>query len=168
MLRCSNHFDQQLVLQTKVNAMTDKNNPFLDFDYRKFLESLTVPGVDTTDLIAAQQKNFQAMTNANLRAVGGAQALALCQAELMRDAVTQYAKATQEFAAAATPEEKAVKQAEIAEVALETTLSNARKLAEIVVKSNEDVTDAIMGRISESLEEVKNLATKKGKGKKSA
>jgi phasin family protein len=155
-------------LQAKVSAMTDTSNPFLNFDYRKFLENLTVPGVDTKDLVAAQQKNFQALANANLRAVGGAQALALCQAELVRDAVTQYAKATQEFAAAATPEAKAVKQAEIAEEALETTLANARKLAEIVVKSNEDVTDAIMGRISESLEEVKTLATKKGKGKKSS
>ena len=41
--------------QAKVNAMTDKTNPFLDFDYRKFLGNLTVPGVDTNDLVAAQQ-----------------------------------------------------------------------------------------------------------------
>jgi hypothetical protein len=61
--------------------MSSDKNPFLNFDIGKFdvqkiFADFKIPGVDMEALLNAQKKNIAALTQANLHAVEGMQALA--------------------------------------------------------------------------------------------
>ena len=54
----------------------------------------------------------------------------------------------------------AAKQAELAKEAFEKALGNMRELAEMVTKAQQGAIDTMSGRISQSLDEIKEMALK--------
>jgi hypothetical protein len=56
--------------------------------------------------------------------------------------------------------EVAAKQAELAKEAFEKALGNMRELAEMVTKAQQGAIDTMSGRISQSLDELKQMALK--------
>lgn len=135
--------------------------PF-DFDISKYLSEMKVPGVDMDAMVAAQQKNLEAMTAANRLAFEGLQAIMKRQAELMRQAVEESTAAATGLAGASTPTDKLVKQTELAKEAFERAVSNAREMAEMMAKSNTEVVDLLNKRFTEALDEVKGVVSKAG------
>ena len=74
--------------------------------------------------------------------------------------MNQTAKSFGTLAEAGSPPEVAAKQAELAKEAFEKALGNMRELAEMVTKAQQGAIDTISGRISQSLDEIKDMALK--------
>src|SRR5512132_3116116 len=74
--------------------------------------------------------------------------------------MNQTAKCFGTLAEAGSPPGGAAKQAELAKEAFEKALGNMRELAEMVTKAQQGAIDTITGRISQSLDEIKEMALK--------
>jgi phasin family protein len=82
------------------------------------------------------------------------------QGEILQETMNQTAKSFGTLAEAGSPPEVAAQQAELAKEAFEKALWNMRGLAEMVTKAQQGAMDTISGRISQSLDEIKDMALK--------
>jgi phasin family protein len=137
------------------------------FNPQKFTEDLTnklkdyrLAGIDFEEVVASQRSNVEALANASRVAFEGAQAVAKRQAEILQEAMTQTSKSFETLAGAGSPAEVVAKQAELAKGAFEKALGNMRELAEMVTKAQQGAIDTMNGRISQSLDELKDMALK--------
>ena len=133
----------------------------------KFTEELTsklkdyrLPGIDFDAVVASQRNNVEALAKASRAAFEGAQAVAKRQAEILQETMNQTAKSFGTLAEAGSPSEVAAKQAELAKEAFEKAVGNMRELAEMVTKAQQGAIDTMSGRISQSLDEIKQTALK--------
>lgn len=156
--------------------MTEKAqafNPFdiskvlTEFDPAKMMSQFTkafsdyqIPGLDMSALVEHQRKNIEALTAANRQALEGLQAVANRQSEILKETMEQAVAALKDLSSSQGPTEVASKQAELLGQALEKALTNMRQLAEMASKSNTEAYEVIKKRISESVEEIKQLARK--------
>jgi len=140
--------------------MSDFDPSKIADEFNKMVSQYKLPGVDTDALVASQRRNVEALTSANRAAFEGVQAIAKRQAEILQETMNEVATAFDAVSKSGSPQAAAAKQAELAKEAFEKALANMRELAEMVAKSNEEATQAINGRISETLDEVKALAMK--------
>jgi phasin family protein len=135
-------------------------------DPARFTEELTsrlkdcMPGIEVDAVVASQRKNVEALSNASRAAFEGAQAVAKRQAEILHETMNQTAESFRTLAEAGSPPEVAAKQAELAKEAFEKALGNMRELAEVATKAQQSAVDTISGRISQSLDEIKDAALK--------
>ena len=141
--------------------MAKQENPFLNIDFQKMMMDFKMPGIDADALMNAQQKNIEAISNANQLAAEGFQAIGKRQTELFQQAVEESQKVLGELMSQGAPEDRIAKQAETVKTTIERTVTNLREISEILAKSNLEAFDVINKRITESLEEVKALTGKK-------
>lgn len=134
------------------------------FDFTKAADQFKFPGLDAQALVDYQKRNLEAVASANKIALEGAQAVMRRQAEILRQAVEEASKAFSELNAAGTPQDKIVKQAELAKGAYEAGLANLRELSAMASKSNGEAADLLSNRVSESFgeftKEIKKTAKK--------
>ena len=133
----------------------------------KFTEELTsrlkdyrLPGIDFDAVVASQRNNVEAWAKASRAAFEGAQAVAKRQAEILQETMNQTVKSFTTLAEAGSPSEVAAKQAELAKEAFEKAVGNMRELADMVTKAQQGAIDTMSGRISQSLDEIKQTALK--------
>lgn len=143
--------------------MAGKQSEKFDFDVSKVLNEFKVPGVDMDAITASQQKNIEALTQANKLAFEGVQAVMKRQMEIVRQAVEESAKASKDIAGAGSPQDQMVKQTEMTKEAFETVLSNMRELAEMMAKSNADAFDMLNKRYVDMLDEIREQIVKANK-----
>ena len=141
-----------------------------DFDPAKIVNQFTraastfqVPQIEVGSIIAAQRKNIEALTAANKAAVEGVQALVARQNEILQENLKEATEAVNELSKVDGPEDATAKQAELLQASFAKALGNMKDLAELVVQSNTETSTVIMGRILETLEEVKRQAVKNNK-----
>ncbi len=143
----------------KANAKT--GNPFLDadmgnfMDFGKFAEQFKFPGIDTTALIASQQRNIEAITKANQVAFAGVQAIMQRQAEILSKTVDETAKAVQALSKTGKPEDIWAKQANLLKETYEHGLSDLRELTELSAKANSQAAELLAHRVTDGLDELK-------------
>ena len=142
--------------------MAKQTNPFMDMDISKYMSELKLPMVDMDAVMAAQRRNIEALTTANKLAFEGMQAVARRQADVMRQMTEEMSTMMTTLMSAGTPEERIARQADATKQAFEKMLGNMRELAEMLGKSNSEAAEIIQNRISESLDELKSMASKKG------
>ena len=135
-----------------------EKNPFAPlFDFQKAFTDFQFPGMDMKAWTEAYEHNIEALNQANQAVARGMQEVAEKQAQLLQEAVAQaqdaYAKALESDG----PREKAAKQVEITRKAFEKALKDIRDMAEIVSKSNTEAVNVINHRVSESLEEIREM-----------
>ena len=140
--------------------MSKPGSPIWDIDVSKMLGDMKLPMVDMDAIMASQRKNIEALTNANKLAFEGIQAVARRQADVMRQMIEEISGMVSELMSASSPEERVSKQADLAKTAYEKVLGNMKELAEMLAKSNTEAAEVITSRISESLEELKSMASK--------
>lgn len=151
--------------------MAQKNvtNPFAEFDIEKMMKEMkfpAIPNMDFSELASSQRKNMDAITQANKVAMEGMQAVARRQAEIMREAMEEVSKASQVMTtSSANPQEMSAKQAELARHSMERSMERLRELAEMVAKSNSEAFEVLQRRMSEALEEFKEMMGKISQGK---
>ena len=141
--------------------MAQQENPFLNIDFQKMMMDFKMPGIDAEALMNAQQKNIEAITNANQLAAEGMQAIGKRQAELFQQAIEEAQKSLGDLMAQGAPEERVAKQAEAVKTTIERTVTNMREISEMLAKSNQEAFDVINKRIAESLDEIQSVAGKK-------
>jgi phasin family protein len=137
--------------------MATNSNPFLKMDVTKMMGEFKLPGVDLEKVASAQRKNVEALTSANQLAAEGFQAIARRQTEIMRQTLEEAGKSMRDLMEHSAPEDRMVKQTELAKTAFEAALSNMRELAEMVAKANSEAFDVINRRVAESLDELKDM-----------
>ena len=118
-----------------------------------------LPSVDIDQLIAAQQKNLEAVAEANRVAVEGVQALGKRQVEVLQETMKETSEAVSSLSKAGSPAELAAKEAELAKSAFEKSVATMREMAEILVKSSQEATDKIKPLLAASLEEICSLGS---------
>ncbi len=129
-------------------------------EFAKIAAKYKMPGVDMSAIVDSQRKNLEALTAANRVAMEGVQAVAKRQAEILQETMDEVSTVLDKVTKAGSPTDAASTQAEFAKTAFEKALSNMRELAEMVAKSNNEATQAINTRISETLDEIKDMAMK--------
>lgn len=124
---------------------------------------------DFNQLFSTQRRNIEALSAANQAVVEGAQAISRRQAEVIRSNVEDVLKASKDILTSGTPETNLTKQADLAKVIFENTLSNLREITETVTKSGFEAFDVLNKRVAESMEEIsKSSGTASTKKKASA
>lgn len=143
--------------------------PFADVDFTKVwgefkmptATDFKLPAFNVEALAEAQRKNIAVMTTANQAAFEAFKALAERQADMVKAMTEEFSKAASEIMAAASFEEKATKQADVAKKTYETAIANVRELSEMIAKSNAQTLDAVNARVAEVIEEIKVMVAKK-------
>jgi phasin family protein len=120
---------------------------------------------DVEGFVASQRKNVEALTAANQLAFEGVQALVRRQAEIVRENVEELTKITRELTAAGSPEDKLVKQTQMAKDAFENALGHVRELTGLVQKSSSQAVEVLSKRVADNLDEVKAAIAKANGGK---
>lgn len=133
-----------------------------DFDLDKLMGGMKVPTMDTSLFLDAQRKNLQAMAAANQTAVEGMQTVVKRHADLMRQSLESINELSTGMMTPGSPKDQFAKQAEMTKKQFEKSLSDMKEMAELIGKSQAEVSGIITSRISEALDEVRTAAEKKG------
>jgi phasin family protein len=119
---------------------TDQDNPF-------------------SQLLAAQQKNVEALTQANRIALEGIQAVARRQMEFFQQAMGEAAGMARDALSAPDPQGTLARQADVAKKAFDQSIANMRELADMLQKSNREAVDIVNQRIATGLDEFARRVT---------
>lgn len=138
---------------------------FEKFDFAKVADQFKMPGLDAQALVEYQKRNLEAFAAANKIALEGFQSVIRRQAEIVRKNVEDASKALTELNAAETPQDKLVKQVELAQEAYEAAVANLKELTEMYSKSNGEAANLISGRVTESFGELTGEVKKTAKKK---
>ena len=136
-------------------------NPFTDFDFNKIAGEFKLPTINVETIVETTRKNFAALTSANTAAVESIKAIGQRQGDMVRAAMEDFSKHGSEVLAAATVEEKAIKQIDFAKKSYETAMANTKEIADLFGKSQADAFTALSARVAELTEEVKAAIAKK-------
>jgi phasin family protein len=133
---------------------------FKQNDFTKQLSSLKMPGLDAEALVKAQQKNMDALVEANKAAAAGYQDLFKKQMAIFEETMAEAQRQIKGFDATKIDAETAKAQGALAKAAFEKALSNMQALAESAQKANADAYEIVSARIKESVAELRDMATK--------
>ena len=136
-------------------------NPFADFDFTKIAGEFKFPAVNVETIVETTRKNFAALTTVSTAAVESMKTIAQRQGDMVRAAMEDFSKHGSEVLAAATVEEKAIKQIDFAKKSYEMAIANTKEIADMVGKSQADAFAALSARVAELTEEVKAAIAKK-------
>ena len=143
--------------------MAAQNNPFA-FDADKLKELFNVanlPGIDTDAMMAAQQKNVDAMIEANKVVTAGYQDLYKRQIALFEAAVAQAKdKLTEVQGQQTLTAEQATQNVEAMKAAFEKAAADVNELAEVAQKANTGAFEIVKARAEDAVAEFKAAAEK--------
>jgi phasin family protein len=130
------------------------------FDMSKVFDGFRFGGFDVQAIAESQRRNLEALTQANQLAIEGMRALVQRQGEIAREAVEEASTALRDWTQPGAPEDQLAKAVEVAKVAFEKGLANARELNEMGSKASADAFSVIARRVSESFDEMRLYAKK--------
>jgi phasin family protein len=133
-----------------------EQKPSFDFANLKF------PEIDWQELLAAQQKNWAALGEANKVWLEGTQTVVQREVEMLQSALAEAAEASRDMAQEGDARAAAEQRLERAKRSFEKALGNIRELSEAASKANRDALDVIQKRALDGFDEIKTmLATKR-------
>ena len=138
--------------------------PYDFTDLSKMMKDYQVPGVDWQELMAAQQKNVEALTRANRVLLEGAQAVMQREAEILQKAMQEFAEASRALLQEGDPRAQTQKRLELAKASFEAALRNMRELAEMAGRANQEALETINQRALESFDEIRSAIAQKRAG----
>ena len=131
---------------------------FKSNDMTKFFEQAKMPMFDMEALFAAQQKNMEALVEANKAAAAGYQDLFKKQLAMIDEIVASAQSQMSEMKMDALTAEGAQKQGELMKESYEKAIANLTDLAETAKKVNEEALEIIQARVQAAIEELKSMA----------
>jgi phasin family protein len=132
-------------------------------EFTKQFSAMKMPGFDSEAVLAAQQKNMNALVEANKAAAAGYQDLFKKQMAIFEETMAEAQKQLKNFDATKLDADSARAQSEVAKAAFEKALANMQALAEAAQKANSDAYEIVSARVKESMSELKGLAASKSK-----
>ena len=133
---------------------------FRNNDFTKQLSNMKMPGLDPDAIMSAQQKNMDALIEANKAAAAGYQDLFKKQMSIFEETMAEAQAHMKSFDATKIDPEKAKAQGELAKAAFEKALANMQALAESAQKANAEAYEIVSARIQESMAELRDMASK--------
>ncbi|HUK59018.1 MAG TPA: phasin family protein [Stellaceae bacterium] len=131
------------------------------FDLRRVMGDWRIPNIDLEAMAQSQRRNIEALTQANQVALEGTQSWMKRNMELARQSMEDLQAMLSEVTKPnGSMEDRLQRQAEYSRKAIEKGLENFRDLAELVTKANAEAMNVIAKRVTEGLEEVRELAKK--------
>jgi len=146
--------------------MTAQNFPFafpMTFDADKLKELFSaakLPGVDADAVLASQQKNVDALIEANQVVIAGYQDLFKRQVALFEAAVTETKDKLTQVQGQPLTAEQATQSVDALKVAFEKTAADVKELAELAQKANTGAFEIVKTRAEEAVAEFKAAAEK--------
>jgi phasin family protein len=116
----------------------------------KMMQSVKLPDVDMTALVESQRKNIDAMARVAQLTTEGATAISQRQLEIFRVTSENLSQIFRDMKLTSA------ERSEIAKKAFDTAMTNARQLAEMTAKSNNEVFDVVKQRMTDSFEQMRN------------
>lgn len=142
--------------------MAKQKPPYDLGEISKLLGTFKIPEVDWQGLMAAQQKNWAALGEANKRWLEGTQKVWRREVEIMESAMAEAAQASKDMMRQGDARAAAEQRLEHAKVSFEKAIGNLRELSETASKSNQEALDVIQRRAIEGFDEIKALIKAKG------
>ena len=143
--------------------MTDKptvRSPF-DTDFARFFADLKLPPMpDLGALMAAQQRNIEALTEAYNVTMQGGQEVARRHMEIMRQTMAELGETMRSIGNPDAPGDKASKQVELAKRGYERAVANMKELSETIQHVNAEAVEVLNKRFVEAINEVKTMTEK--------
>jgi phasin family protein len=130
--------------------MADEKRPF-------DLGELKIPEIDWQELLAAQQKNWVALGQANKVWLEGTQKVVRREVEILQDALAEAAEASMDMMKEGDARAAAEKRLELAKSSFEKALGNIKELSEAASHANQEALDVIHKRAIEGFDEIKAL-----------
>ena len=146
--------------------MAAQNFPFafpLTFDADKLTEmfgAAKLPGVDTDAMLAAQQKNVEALIEANQVVIAGYQDLYKRQVALFEAAVAETKDKLAQVQGQTPTADQASQNVEAMKTAFEKAATDVKELAEVAQKANTGAFEIVKARAEEAVVEFKTAAAK--------
>lgn len=113
---------------------------------------------DPDQIIAVQQRNVDAVTSASQVMVDGYKAIALRQSEIVQSTMSDFVGTGQQMVNGKAGEFKPGDQVAKAKSSYEAALANAKELAEIAVKAQNEAFTILTKCMMANFEEFKSLA----------
>ncbi len=147
--------------QSKPGSTSSSSGPDFAADFTRLFADMKLPSLPDMDtFVAANRKNMEAFTAANRVALEGAQAVARRHMEIVQQSMAELTEAMKSLATTETPQDKAVRQAEMLKHAYERAVANMKELSDLIQQSNANALQLINKRFAEAMDEVKILAQK--------
>ena len=139
--------------------MTDPSAPKPETDFTKLFATLRLPLMpDLGALMAAQQRNVEALTQAYRVTLEGGQQVARQHMDIMRQTLTELSETLQGLPSPETSQGRAATQAELVKKANERAITNMRMLSETMQHANEEAVSVLNRRFVAAVDELKALA----------
>jgi phasin family protein len=131
------------------------------FDLAKMFGDFRLPGVGVEDVLMSQRKHFEALTQANQLTLECARTVTQRQAEIMQQVFAEGSALFQLWMQPAAPQERLVKNIEVVRRTFEKSVTDAREIAELVMKANSDAFDLLGKRAAEAFDEASDYAKRR-------
>jgi len=137
--------------------MTERKPPFDFADLSKRLGELKFPEIDWQELMVAQQKNWEALGQANKVWFEGTQRVVQREVEILQNALAEAAAASKDMLQEGDARAAAEKRLERAKSTFEKAISNIHELSEAASRANRDALEVIQKRALEGFDEIKSM-----------
>ena len=130
-------------------------NPFGEF--ADLMSRFQVPGMNWQELVAAQQRNLEAVARANQVLFEGASAVMRREMEVLKSAMDEAVASSRELMQkpGGDPQANAAKRLELARTAFERAIENMRELSELAARCNREALDVVNRRTLEAFDEMR-------------
>ena len=137
--------------------MADQKQPFDFNDLSRRLGELKFPEIDWQELMAAQQKNWAALGQANKVWLEGTQKVVQREVEILQSALAEAAEASRDMMKGGDARAAAEKRLELAKSSFEKAIGNIREISEAASRANRDALEVIQKRTIEGFDEIRTL-----------
>ncbi|MEM7026371.1 MAG: TIGR01841 family phasin [Pseudomonadota bacterium] len=141
--------------------MADPKSPYDLGELSKLLSNFKIPEIDWQGVMAAHQKNWAALSEANQVWLEGAQKVMHKEVEVLQKAMAEAAEASKEMMKEGDARAAAEKRLEHAKASFESAVSNMRERSDLMSKSGQEALNVIHRRALENFEEIKALLKSK-------
>lgn len=122
---------------------------------RKFGNDLGLPKLNVDELLQAQKKNIDALSESTKVATQGAQSVAQKQREVLEAGLQEAERLAREYKPLGKVHENVALQTEFAKKVFEITVQGAQESASTARQTTMDAVKIIHDRVKESLEEIR-------------
>src|SRR6202011_22233 len=133
---------------------------FFDFDVVKMMGDFRFRPFDVEAMMACQRRNIEALSQANQLTVEAVQAVARRQIEIARQSLEDMSALLRDLTQPVSPEDRIAKNTEYAKQMLEKGVNHGREVVTIATKAGADAAEVLQKRATESLDEMRALASK--------
>ena len=144
--------------------MAKTDTIFTQMDFTKLFDQFKFPGMEMGSMMESQQRNMQAMIDAQKVAAEAYQSVMKRQVQMIQENMEQVSGAIRELMTQQTPSDAAAKQAEVMRSTLEKTFQDLQEMAEMTTGAHQEAFRIVQERLQENMANLQAVGKKATKG----